>query len=119
MENIVLNEQLDHNKYNKVIKELHFENYFSNEQLKEDITENGHSLSEGQIRLISLARALYREPKVLITDEIFANLDHEAISIIESLIKKFKKDHILVMIEHPDKLDHLATEIITLGDSIK
>jgi ABC-type multidrug transport system fused ATPase/permease subunit len=50
------------------------------------ITENGDGLSAGEKQRLSLARALLRKPKLLILDEVTANLDTETeLEIAESL----------------------------------
>lgn len=117
MNNIILGEKLDINRYNEILLLLNFSEYFTKEQLETDITENGNSLSGGQIKLISLARALYRGSSVLIMDELCANLDKKAIDNIKALIIKLKETHILILVEHVDSLDHLADKVITLKGS--
>jgi ABC-type multidrug transport system fused ATPase/permease subunit len=46
------------------------------------ITENGEGLSAGQKQRLSLARALLRKPKILVLDEVSANLDEKTESKI-------------------------------------
>ncbi|RDU23256.1 ATP-binding cassette domain-containing protein [Anaerosacchariphilus polymeriproducens] len=40
-----------------------------------EISEDGESLSSGQIKLISFARALYGNYKIILLDEISSNMD--------------------------------------------
>jgi ABC-type bacteriocin/lantibiotic exporter with double-glycine peptidase domain len=56
------------------------------------ISENGADMSGGQIQRIAIARALYRQPKLLIFDEATNSLDKstekEVLDVIELLAKK-------------------------------
>lgn len=57
--------------------------YFGSSFVKEKgldsiISENGKDLSGGQKQILSLTRALLRKPKILILDEITANIDSES-----------------------------------------
>lgn len=49
--------------------------------------EYGASLSGGQRQLVSIARALYRDPEILILDEASASLDPKAQEFLHSVIK--------------------------------
>ncbi|WP_186756133.1 peptidase domain-containing ABC transporter [Echinicola salinicaeni] len=49
--------------------------------------EYGVSLSGGQRQLVSIARALYRDPEILILDEASASLDPKAEKNLQSVIK--------------------------------
>jgi len=52
------------------------------------VEENGSNFSGGQLKRLALARALLRNPKVLILDEITANLDSESVRRITERINK-------------------------------
>ena len=50
------------------------------------VQENGKNLSGGQIKRLSIARALLRTPKIYILDETLANIDEDtAKEILENL----------------------------------
>lgn len=61
---------------------------------------NHASLSGGQIQRISIARAFYSEPAILIFDEATSALDNVNESIIQETVKKCKGKMICVMAAH-------------------
>ena len=70
------------------------------QQYDTDIGENGMVLSSGQKQLISIARALLRETKVLVFDETTANLDGQVEKNILSTLLSIKDNHIIILISH-------------------
>lgn len=77
-ENILLNSEYDDNKYWSIIKNVQLYDEIMQMPLKDktQISEFGDNLSGGQVQRITLARALYREPKLLILDEATSSLDN-------------------------------------------
>jgi ABC-type multidrug transport system fused ATPase/permease subunit len=71
------------------------------------ITENGDGLSAGEKQRLSLARALLRRPKLLILDEVTANLDTETeLEIAESLRELKGRCTCLIVSHRPGILKH-------------
>lgn len=64
------------------------------------VGERGISLSGGQLQRIGIARALYRNTKVLIFDEITSSLDSKTEAGIISSINSLRKDLTIIMIAH-------------------
>jgi ATP-binding cassette, subfamily C, bacteriocin exporter len=64
------------------------------------LSENGANLSGGQRQRIALARALIKNPDVLIMDEATSNLDSHTEKTIEKLIKNNFKDITMIIIAH-------------------
>ena len=68
--------------------------------LETNVGEFGSKLSGGQIQRIGIARAIYRNPEILILDEATNALDEDTEQkVISNLLTKFK-DKIMICISH-------------------
>jgi ATP-binding cassette subfamily B protein len=82
------------------------------------IGERGLTLSGGEMQKVAIARALYRNPSVLIMDEATSSLDPIAETIIRNLIQTLKhEDKTILIIAH--RLNSLiyTDRIICLNDN--
>lgn len=115
-DNIILFEDKETKKYNNICNYLQFDKYFDSDLLNDEIEiqENGKSLSGGQIKLIALARCLYRNRTVIVFDEIISNLDNELRKIVIEYIKQNRNSHIFLLVEHTNEYDTLANKHINL-----
>jgi ABC-type multidrug transport system fused ATPase/permease subunit len=68
------------------------------------VVEGGRNLSAGQRQRIALARALLRDPAVLLLDEADANLDDEARELIERILEDRRGRRTTIMVTHRDEL---------------
>ena len=64
------------------------------------IGENGKNLSGGQIQRMGIARALYRDSKILIFDESTNSLDLDTENQFMEIIKNIKGGKIILLISH-------------------
>jgi ABC-type bacteriocin/lantibiotic exporter with double-glycine peptidase domain len=64
------------------------------------ITERGSNLSEGQKQRISIARALYNDPEILIFDEPTSSLDSQTEKKFIEILKSFKNKKTIILIAH-------------------
>ena len=65
-----------------------------------DVGENGTKLSQGQRQLISFARAIIADPKLLILDEATSSIDTQTESLIQSAIKNLLTNRTAFIVAH-------------------
>ena len=84
-------------------------NFFQN-GLDENLGEFGLKLSGGQKQRVGIARALYRQPKLLIFDEPLNNLDDNTANKILKIIYNLKDKMTIIIISHDERpLKHCDT----------
>ncbi|MGA9175285.1 MAG: ATP-binding cassette domain-containing protein, partial [Thermoactinomyces sp.] len=66
----------------------------------EPVVERGATFSSGQRQLISFARTMALDPKVLILDEATANVDTETEEAIQEALSKMRKGRTTIAIAH-------------------
>jgi ABC-type bacteriocin/lantibiotic exporter with double-glycine peptidase domain len=64
------------------------------------VGERGARISGGQKQRIAIARALYNSPKILILDEATNGIDYDSEILILKLIRKIKKNMIIIFVSH-------------------
>lgn len=79
--------------------------------------ENGTTLSGGQRQRIAIARALYRDPEILILDEATSSLDTAAEQYVQNMIELLKKKNkTIIVIAHRLSTVIEADKIIVLNN---
>ncbi|MCX5715525.1 MAG: ATP-binding cassette domain-containing protein [Candidatus Omnitrophica bacterium] len=78
------------------------------------VGERGMKLSGGEQQRIAIARAIVRNPQILIFDEATSALDNLSQSLIQNSINKIIKDHTVILIAHRLSTIVTADKIIVL-----
>ncbi len=83
-------------------------------QYSYQITTAGSSLSHGQKQLIAFARALAKDPKLIILDEATSSVDPASEAMIQSAIKKILHRQTVIVIAHRLSTIEGCDEILVL-----
>lgn len=82
------------------------------------VGERGQALSGGQRQRIALARAILRDPEILILDEATAAIDHHSEQLIHRALQQFCKGRTVFVISHvlSQTFVDLVTRVVVLDE---
>lgn len=100
--NICYGQKYDEKKLNQAIKDAHAYDFIEKlpDGLETILDEFGTNISGGQRQRIAIARAIYKNPQILIFDEATSALDNESESFITEVLNKISKEKITFIIAH-------------------
>lgn len=78
------------------------------------VGQGGGRLSGGQRQRIALARAILRDPEVLILDEATSQIDIESEQLIHQALEEFVRDRTAIMITHRLSTLQLADRVVVM-----
>ena len=92
----------------EILKSVEAENLFDRKP---------NELSGGQKQRIAIARALVKNPEIIIADEPTGNLDSETSLVIMKILQNLAKDHLVIMVTHDmDFANEYGDRLIELKD---
>ena len=109
-------DEIDHERIVSMAKLAHVDHNIQEfpDRYETLLGERGVNLSGGQKQRLSIARALIRDPKLLLLDDCFSALDSETEEIILSNLKKVQKNRTTIIVSHRISSLRNADRIIVL-----
>src|SRR5690606_11970080 len=84
--------------------------------LENDLGQDGKLLSGGQRQRIGIARALYRDNKILVLDEPTSALDIESEHDLMQLLNQLKHERLIIVISHRPAAIKLSDKILVIAE---
>lgn len=103
----------------RAAKEAHAHDFISSslpDQYQTRVGHNGQRLSGGQRQRIALARALLRDPEILILDESTSQIDMQSEELIRDSLSHHRGKRTMIIITHREALLDLADVIYEVKD---
>ncbi len=87
--------------------------------LKEHKNHLGSELSGGQKQRLAIARALIKDPELILADEPTGNLDTKTAQSILVLLKEISKTKLVIVVTHdPEEANEFGDRLLTIKDGV-
>ena len=105
-------------KYKNAIQISNLNDEINKFQNKENffLSDAGNNISGGQKQRIAIARLIYKGSKIIILDEPTASLDKLSSELMIKMLRQIKKDKLIIIISHSDKIINLCDKIIEIDN---
>ncbi|HET6350170.1 MAG TPA: ABC transporter ATP-binding protein, partial [Candidatus Krumholzibacteria bacterium] len=110
------NPDIGEEKIREVARYINAERFIERlpEKYEENVGERGSSLSVGERQLLSFARALVYDPRVLVLDEATSSVDTETEYLVQDALRKFMANRTSIVIAHRLSTIRYVDRIIVL-----
>jgi len=115
--NVILDRKFDETKFKKTLEYSGLNDFYYNLKNKEkSLGESGIKISGGQMQRISIARAIYRNPDLIVLDEPTSSIDKKISDQLFDNLKKLNKDTncTLILVSHNPLPKNFATINLSL-----
>ncbi|MCH7799268.1 MAG: ABC transporter ATP-binding protein [Planctomycetes bacterium] len=111
-----------HERMNRIIdaaRRAHADEFIRNlpNGYETDLAEQGASLSGGERQRLAIARAILRDPAILILDEATSQIDAESEAHINAALAEFCQGRTALLIAHRLSTVHNADRIVVMDDA--
>ena len=102
----LIKENISLEEIKKICKKVYLDEYIESLPNKYDtiLGEGAISLSIGQKQRLAIARALLKNTKIILLDEVTSALDEENKTNIKNLINNIKSNHTIIIVTHDQEL---------------
>jgi ABC-type multidrug transport system fused ATPase/permease subunit len=110
------NRDIGEEKIREVARYINAERFIDRlpKKYEEEVGERGSSLSVGERQLLSFARALVYDPRILVLDEATSSVDTETEYLVQDALRKFMANRTSIVIAHRLSTIRYVDRIIVL-----
>jgi subfamily B ATP-binding cassette protein MsbA len=119
--NVAYGEEVDLVRVERALCKAHAMEFVEEleEGVQTQLIEGGDNLSGGQRQRIALARALYKEPDILILDEATSALDNRSEQLIKEALEEIKSEMMIISVAHRlSSVEHVDRILLFSGGEI-
>ena len=112
----LLNEDISDEQIKEACKVVNADSFIEElpDKYHQKVSERGQTLSYGQRQLLSFARTLAINPKILVMDEATANIDTQTEALIQNALEKLMEGRTTIMVAHRLSTIQHADKIIVM-----